>query len=688
MSIQFIQFERRPRKSAVAAAFFFCLVIFVTAGTSPADDSLTYLKSLKIEDLLKTEVTTVSKKPEKLSDATAAVFVITAEDIRRAGARSIPEALRMAPGIQVSQIDASKWAITSRGFNDTFSNKLLVMIDGRSVYTPLFSGVFWDAQDTFMEDIERIEVIRGPGAALWGANAVNGVINIITKSAQETQGTVMTVGTGTHERYSAAVRYGDRLGVDGAWRIYAKGFERGPYKNAAGRDAEDEWDTLRGGFRMDMDVNASDAITFQGDIYSGAESQTASLPATLTTAAAGPKKYSADLSGGNLLSRWRRSFGDQSDVSLQLYYNRTVRNQVVLKETRDTVDLDFQYRFQLTGRQEVIWGLGYRYKQDDTEPGAGMQLIPADRSDQLFSAFLQDELTLKPDTWWLMLGSKFEHNDYTGYEFQPNLRLRWKPGKLQTAWAAVSRAVRTPSRSDHDLRFNTEVGTVPVAYPPYSAPSLTALFGSDDFQSEELTAYELGYRWQPRPILSFDLSAFYNQYDNLRTIETDYGAARWENDPQPSHILIPVFIDNKMEGETYGFELVTTWQPLPFWKLTAGYTRLQMDLRTDADSTNPTAVVEAGYSPVNQIQLKSYLDLPNGWSLDTELYYVDELSEMQVPAFTRLDIRLGWQVNANLEASLTFENLLDDQHPEFGDRFNIISSQVPRQIFGQLIWRY
>jgi iron complex outermembrane receptor protein len=350
----------RRLRPILLAALAICTVIRLSVGSAQANDSLTYLKSLKIEDLLDTEVTSVSKKSEKLADAPAAVFVITADDIRRAGARSIPEALRMAPGIQVSQIDANKWAVTSRGFNDLFSNKLLVLMDGRSVYTPMFSGVLWDAQDTLLEDIDRIEVIRGPGATMWGANAVNGVINIITKSAQQTQGTLATVGTGSHEPYNAAARYGDQLGKDGAFRIYAKGFERGPYVHDDGNEANDEWDSLRSGFRMDLDLNARDSVTFQGDIYKGAEDQTLSLPDTLTAPSEGPRRYSADFSGGNLMTRFRRAYGDRSDFSLQLYYDRTERDQVVLEEIRDTLDLDFQHRFQLTDHQEVVWGLGYR----------------------------------------------------------------------------------------------------------------------------------------------------------------------------------------------------------------------------------------------------------------------------------------------------------------------------------------
>jgi iron complex outermembrane recepter protein len=683
----FFNMSRSRRPAKITAALVFWTVMFLPLGALRASDSLTYLKSLKIEDLLQTEVTSVSKKSEKLSDATAAVFVITAEDIRRSGARTIAEALRMAPGLQVCQFDANKWAVSARGFNDTFSNKLLVLIDGRSVYTPLFSGVFWDVQDTMIEDIDRIEVIRGPGATLWGANAVNGVINIITKSAQQTQGSLVTLGTGSHEAYDAAVRYGNQLGSDGAWRIYAKGFDRGPFKDAAGREANDQWDALRSGFRMDMDLNARDSVTLQGDMYTGNEDLTLDLPGTLSAPPAGPQGYSGSFSGANFLGRWRRTNSDTSDFAVQLYYDRTQRDQFVLGEDRDTLDFDFQHRFQLTLNQALIWGLGYRYTRDDIQNSERVSMIPDSRADQLLSAFVQDEITLQPDKWWLTMGSKFEHNDYTGFEVQPSLRLRWKPESQQTAWAAVSRAVRTPSRSDYDLRSNRTPETTALPFPPYSATYQPAIFGDDDFESEELIAYELGYRWQPAPRISTDVAAFYNQYHKLRTLEPDPAASYFEADPEP-HTVVPAFFGNKMKGETYGIEWVATWQPLNFWKLTAGYTWLQMDLHAEADSGDTSAEEQSGISPVHQIQLRSNLDLPRGWSFDSALYYVDELSALDVPAYTRLDLRIGWQPDPVWEFSLSLQNLLDDRHPEFAERTDAVPSEIPRQIYAQITWRH
>jgi iron complex outermembrane recepter protein len=656
------------------------------AGSPPAmaDQTLNYLKSLNIEDLLDAEVTSVSKKPERLADAAAAVFVITAEDIRRAGVRTIAEALRMAPGIHVAQVDANKWAISSRGFSDTFSNKLLVLMDGRSVYTPLYSGVIWDVQDTLLEDIDRIEVIRGPGATMWGANAVNGVINIITKSSQQTSGALIKAGAGSHEPYNAAVRYGDQMGADGAYRIYAKGFERSSYLDAGGETANDQWKSVRGGFRMDLDLTARDALTIQGDIYRGKEDLTLDLPDTLGVPSFGLQKYEADFSGSNMLARWSRAYGDQSDFSLQLYYDRTERQEVAIEENRDTIDLDFQHRFKPTPAQEVVWGMGYRYTQDDIEAGSTISMIPDTRSDQLYSLFVQDEIMLRENKWWLTLGSKLEHNDYTGYELQPNVRLRWKPQPKQTAWASIARAVRTPSRVDHDVRTNRDTAALP--FPPYT--SMAVIFGDEDFVSEELMAYEVGYRWLPNQRLSLDLAAFYNQYDHLRTVEPDPDAAYLESDPAPAHLVIPLYFDNKMSGETYGVELAATWQPLAFWKISAGYGWLRVNLRTDDDSGDTVAENEAGFSPIHQAQLRSYLDLSRGWSFDSELYYVDELPDMGVPAYTRLDLRLGWQSNANWEFSFSVENSLDDQHLEFGPRTDIVPSEIPRQFFAQVIWRY
>ncbi len=501
-----IRIFRRAGRASLQAAFSCYCTTFLITGTAAivnaaahADDNIEYLKSLKIEDLLEAEITSVSKKPEKLADAAAAVFVITAEDIERAGARSIPEALRMAPGLQVAQLSANKWVVSARGFGDIFSNKLLVMIDGRSVYTPLFSGVFWDIQDTLMEDIDRIEVIRGPGATLWGANAVNGVINIITKPAEETRGTLATAATGSRFPLAAGARVGDRIGDDkGSYRLYAKGDVQDGYVQPGGDDAFDGWQKLQSGFRADVAAGSGSSLTLQGDVYKGEEELTYNFPGLLSPA---DSQAEARYWGGNLLTRWETRRSADTLISLQAYYDYSNIDAVIPLEDRHTFDLDFQYRTMMTAAQEVIWGLGYRRSSDDIGRTEIMSFDPAGKSLDLYNVFLQDEIALVEGSWWLTLGTKFEHNDYSGLEVQPTVRLRWKPEERQTVWAAVSRAVRTASRADHDLLVSTSEGadTLGNRY-------RTAVFGQKDVQPEELIAYELGHRWSPNAEFTFDSS--------------------------------------------------------------------------------------------------------------------------------------------------------------------------------------
>jgi iron complex outermembrane receptor protein len=492
------------------------------------------LTKMTLEDLMDVEVTSVSKKAEKLSDAAAAIFVITQEDIRRSGVTSIPEALRMAPGIEVARIDENKWAITSRGFNRRCANKLLVLIDGRTVYTPLFSGVYWDIQDTLLEDLDRIEVIRGPGAALWGANAVNGVINIITKQANNTQGGLVSGGSGTEERGFASGRFGGLIGKEVYYRVYAKYSERDPFESFAvpnlshgdfnipsgsclhchdrlntQKRERNGWETLQGGFRLDWQRTSSDSLTLQGDIY-GSNSGESLTVASFTYPFARDFTNEPSKAGGNILARWKYSFCNSSDMALQLYYDRTEGGEASAKEFRDTFDLDFQYRFAPNKRQEVMLGLGYRYTREDFEDSFTYLLYPQSRDDQLFSTFIQDEIEIMPSRLRLILGSKFEHNDYTGFEIQPNARLLWKPHALHTLWAAVSRAVRIPSRAEHDIQINALVLPPGISQNPGPLPVLVSFFGNNDFDSEELLAYEIGYRTLIHDLVSIDVAAFYN----------------------------------------------------------------------------------------------------------------------------------------------------------------------------------
>ena len=625
------------------------LTSFQVLAAELASPAVPDFTQFTLEELANYPVTSVSKSEEKLSTAAAAIHVITQDDIRRSGANSIPEALRMAPGVQVARVDAHTWAITARGFNDVFANKLLVLHDGRSVYTPLFSGVYWDAQDTLLEDIDRIEVIRGPGATLWGANAVNGVINIITKSAKDTQGVLITGGSGTEEHVFGGVRYGGQIGKDAWFRVYGKYFSRDDSALPGGGDANDHWQVSRGGFRADWDASEMNHLTFQGDIYGGNARQTNIRLRQTPPFTNYPDASHYDISGGNLLGRWTHDFSTDSEFMLQTYYDRTIRNVTVFEEDRQAWDIEAQQRFSLFGRHDVIVGLGYRLMDDSTDGSFDVSLDPEDRTTDVFNAFVQDKITLVADRLWLTLGSKFEHNDYTGSEVQPSGRLTWLPEEHQTLWASVSRAVRTPSRAESDIRLNQPSGVSPSL--------ITSIFGSSDYGSEKLIAYEFGYRVQPDERLSFDLALFYNDYDDLRSLEVV--------GPQPGPPpFIPLLADNRLEGITYGGEVSANFQASSWWRLRLAYSYLQMDLDTKDGSTDTTSSAEIeGSSPEHQVSLISSFELPDNFSLDLWARYVDRLPARDIDPYFTFDARLAWRPTKNFEISIVGQNLWDPRHP-------------------------
>lgn len=635
----------------------------ITSADSPQTEP--ELTDLDIGELMKIPVTTLSRRAEPWWESAAAIHVITQEDIQRSGATSIPEALRMAPGLNVARIDSSRWAISSRGFNDFFANKLLVLMDGRSVYTPLFSGVFWDVQDTLLEDIDRIEVIRGPGASLWGANAVNGIINIITKSSRETQGTLITAGAGSEEVGFGSVRYGGKISDEAYYKAYVKYSNRDDSPTLTGMEGADEWDIWRGGVRTDWLPGENNTFTIQGDAYSGSvgQEQLVFPPPTFFRVLQGRGR----VAGANLLGSWKHEFSPDSDFILQIYYDRTEREDRVHKEVRNTGDLDFQHSFAVGERNRVMWGFGYRLTEDDLGDGkdgtGAIRFSTKRQSDQLFSTFIQDEITLVEDRLKVTAGSKFEHNDYTEFEWQPSGRLAWTPTGNHTVWGSVSRAVRTPARFEH---------TVDAWFVPPPA----RLIGNGEYESEEVLAYELGYRIQPLKKLSFDLAAFYNEYDNLRTVEP-FGSAG----PITLYKL-----ENAMEGESYGIEVAGNWNVTKAWRITAGYTLLQMQLHSE----RPQDELLEGDSPQNQFHLRSYLDLPHRFQIDTALYYVDSLATRNVPSYTRWDVRLGWKPlqKHDLDLSLVVQNLLDPQHPEFGSGFLVLPHEIERSVYGKATWRF
>jgi iron complex outermembrane recepter protein len=636
-----------PGKLAVRActAVYLCSlqVPNVQADGPAADPQIAQLKRLSLEELSDVEVTSVARREQSASEAAAAVHVITEEDIRRSGARSIPEALRLAPNLQVAQTGSRSWAISARGFNASFANKLLVLIDGRAVYSPLFAGVFWDAQDTLLEDIDRIEVISGPGATLWGANAVNGIINVLTKQAKDTQGIAVSAAGGTEERVLASFRYGGEGGSDSHYRFYAKYFDRDDSVLAGGESAVDSWYSGQTGFRVDWS-RAEDLLTLQGDFYTGHGEQAAD----------------ADISqsGGNLLARWTRTLGDTEHLQVQAYYDRThLFAPGDFGDDLDTFDVDAQYERPLGDKQRLMAGAGYRFSYDEVEnlPDS-ISFLPATLERQLFSAFVQDEISLFDDSVKLTVGSKFEHNDYTGFEVQPSVRAAWLRAR-QVWWSAISRAVRTPSRFDRHLFF------------PATAPFIFA--GGPAFDSEHVIAYELGWRLRPATTFFASATAFYNDYGDIRSTS-----------PGP-----PFFTENNVEGRSYGIELEATWQMTDTWRLIAGYSLLQEDFRVQPGKFDLNAGQGEAFDPQQQAQLRSSVTVAGTVEFDVWVRYVDEIANAArgfgvVPDYLALDVRLGWSPTRNLHVSVVGQNLLDEQHAEFGFR------QIQRAVYAKAIWRH
>ncbi len=689
MDFTFFSIGSKTRKTSHLKVWMWLFFLLTGLYLSfPTASAIAYssdeLLSLSLEELVNLEITSVSKKPQTISDSAAAVFVITQDDIRRSGATSIPEALRLAPGVNVAQIDSNKWAITARGFNGRFANKLLVLMDGRSVYTPLFSGVYWDIQDTLLDDIERIEVIRGPGATLWGANAVNGVINIITKHSENTQGILAKGGYGSEEKGFAALRYGGAFGDNANYRAYIKYFNRDGYDAISGGEAADDWNAFRGGFRFDSQVNSKDTLTVQGDAYSGTEGQTNQEFNFTSPNYRTITDEDTTFSGGNLLLRWERTLSATSDLALQTYYDRTERNEKALtKESRDTIDLDFQHRFALGQRQEIVWGLGYRITWDNIEPNEPTTMVnKGSQTDHLASLFVQDEITLKPDLLRLILGSKLENNDYTGLEIQPNARLIWTPNEEHSLWGAVSRAVRTPSRAEEDASI-----MVKLIPPDITNPLLTLITakGNNDFDSEELLAWELGYRFMPNPTFSLDLATFLNIYENLRTGEPQTPFVP----PMAPYLVVPTRLDNKMKAKVWGFEAVADLKIKNWWRLQTVYSFLQEDLDYTSDSNDSGSIdLAEGTTPKHQVSLRSSMDLPHNIELDFWLRYADELESPEIDDYLTLDIRLGWQPRPGLELVLVGQNLLQNSHQEYSPEYQTLATEVPRGIYGQVVWHH
>ena len=663
------------RRGCLSLAVAVVMTIPAWSQETPKD-----IANMSIEDLMNIEVTSVSKKEQKVSRTAAAIFVITQEDIRRSGATNIPDLLRMVPGLEVAQIDGTAWEISSRGFNSQFANKLLVLIDGRTVYSPLFSGVYWDVQDVTLEDIERIEVIRGPGATVWGANAVNGVINITTKRAEDTQGGLLTAGGGTHELGFGVAQYGGKVNPETSYRVFIKGFDNTSLPSLEGKDGHDGFDLLHGGFRVDSALSDKDSLTVLGDLYEGHEGEVINAP-ELTPPFGQALTVSTKVSGGNVLGRWDHTFSPKSDTTLQVYFDNTQRHAVISGETVNTFDIDFQHHVGWGSRQDFVWGLGYRYLSYDTTPSLTVSFNPTSQGRQLFTSFVQDEITLNPDRVYLTVGAKVEHNDFTGFEFQPSARITWDVTDNQMFWAGYSRAVRTPSPTDTSIRIAF------AAFPgPDGLPVLLTILGSPKAISENLDAIDAGYRIQLHSNISLDFAGFYNRYDDLETSEP--GTPFLELNPLPPHLNVPTVIANNMFGEAHGLEAAVKWKATNRWTLSSGYAFERIHLHTTSPSHDTASVPTVeGSSPHVQAQLCSNLALLRSLEWNTSVYFVGRLLAEQVPSYTRLDTGITWRASEHLAISLVGQNLLKDHHVEAISP-SVTSSLVKRSAYAKFTWQF
>jgi iron complex outermembrane receptor protein len=634
------------------------------------------LKGLSLEQLGNIEVITASKSPVKLSQTAAAVYVITQEDIRRSGVTSLPQALQLAPGVDVAQIDSVKWAVGIRGFESRLSRDILVLIDGRSVYSPLFHGVYWEVQDTLLEDIDRIEVIRGPGGTIWGANAINGVINIITKNAKDTKGTLVSAGGGNVAQGFLDFRQGG--GNDEfSYRVYGKGFDQGPEYHSDNRQFDD-WRRAQGGFRTDWNVDDHDTLTVQGDIYDGVAGEAVRIT-TVSPPAAVTVEKNAELSGGNLLTRWQRTLKGGSDIQLQVYYDRVNRLQANQAEYRNTFDVDFVHHLMLNKRQDFIWGLEARLS-----PAKLPEIIPTyvftpdQRVDQVYTAYAQDDFSLVPDKLSFTAGAKLLHSSFTGFDVEPSARLLWTPAPRRTFWAAVTRAVRTPSDIEDTLETTSLVSNNPTAF------SVTQ--GDGTYRSETLLGYEAGYRSLLTSNVSVDIAAFYNQYDHLASIEPA-GSSFIESDQGTPVIIYPYVNGNGIKGTTAGFEIAADWKPKSWWRLQSSYSYLDMDLHRIPGSMDTTTVAsDEGSSPHHQARVQSSFDLSRNVDFSLTFRYVGALPFYLVTGYETGDARVSWRPVTHIEFAVVGQNLLQPRHFEFGgDPGPLVG--IKRNVFASLTFR-
>ncbi len=636
-----------------------------TAFAGPEEQHSKPLKNLSLEELGQVQVTTTTKEPVPVRKTAAATYVITQEDIRRSGANNIADVLRLAPGVEVGRISSTTWAVGIRGLQSNFSKSVLVLIDGRSMYTPLFAGVYWDVQDLVLEDIDHIEIIRGPGATIWGPNAANGVINIVTRNSAETQGPLVSVSGGSVAHTVDAVRYGGSHG-NFSYRLYGKGFERGSEYHVDGNNF-DEWHQERGGFRSDWE-SGSDAVMVEGDVYGG------NSPHLL-----GTNVVSNDsVSGGDIVARWRRDLGNGSDVYLQGYIDRTLRLSPYLGESRNTFDIDFLHHIKAGDRQDFSWGGGLRWSPNRVTSGTtGVDILPEIETDYIHSGFAQDEIHFLDQRLSIIGGVKLTYNNFSGFDAQPTGRVVFAPNNKQSVWAAVTRAVTTPSRIEEDFLLQG------------GSPALVVkVVGNPAFKSESILGFEGGYRQLFTKNLALDLSVFHNNYDDLQSFTAPSVAV--VATPPPPHALLTIQYANAIAGKTNGIEIAPSWQAAPWWRLSGSYSYVGIDMhaRTPSSDISSTGSVNTyeNSTPHHLLKIQSLLNLPANFEFDQYYTYATALPAQKVPAFHSLDLRLGWKYR-DVEFSLTGQNLLQPHHFEWGTGDPAQSLVgVKRAVFGKLVW--
>jgi iron complex outermembrane receptor protein len=661
-----------------------CLIVLSLLGMmlSPASAfaESDYLQ-MTLEELMDVPVYSAAKKMETVKDTAAAVYVISAEDIARSTATSVPELLRIAPGVQVARISSNTWSVAIRGFNGRFSNKLLVLVDGRTVYNPVFSGVYWNLQDTVLEDIERIEIVRGPGGALWGANAVNGVINIITKESKDTTGVLVSAGGGTEDHGVLSLRYGKQI-EKGAYRIYAKGYQRDQSADPFSGDAYDKTEGGQLGFRSDWELSEKDTFQVQGHGYSVNEEAEYTDPSSLPSFATS-RKTTVDQVGGNILARWLREHDGGSTTQLQAYYDRDERDDLVADIRVNTFDLEAEHRVMLNESNEISAGIGFRDIEERTSgDDSFFTASPESKNYRIVNFFLQDHIRLS-DSLRLILGAKLSHNDFSHDEIQPNARAIWQLNKKSSLWAAISRAVRTPNRAAHHLSGN--LFTTPV---PDVGPVTTQLSPNPEFGSEKLIAYEIGYRSEVNSRVQFDISAFLYDYDDLsgiRVLDTTVDSSSGE----PT-VITPIVFDNSLEGESYGAELLIDLKLSDWWRMQGTYSFLRIELRTNNPFGQSGGLLEEeDQNPQHQAGIRSMIDLPHDLEFDSFLRYVDRLSASDTDSHLQLDLRFGWNINKNFKLDLIGNNLLDNQHDEFNDIFpTVVDAHQERSVFARVTFKH